>query len=128
MVLVDSQIRETIFDPCVSLDTSPRLWCGAALGRWKRNLGSQKDLKPRSQKTFLFSSQRKRPFRFRKRSILQKKQGRGRLPEEGELKRVKTQSTWAGPMVPATNNEVDVTGRCWKCEFFINRQLPQIST
>lgn len=49
--LMYSQLREIIFVTCVSLDTN------LYLGSWKRTVGSQEDLRLRSQKTlFPFSS------------------------------------------------------------------------
>ena len=104
--LMCSQISWTIFVPCVSLDTSPRVPTVGLLwedGRLEAKISKDPFL-------FLFSSQRKGPFRLRKQRAFQKKQSRRGFLRR-EWKHLKKQSNWADHLVPVISNKVEMTGR-----------------
>lgn len=78
--------------------------CGAALGRWKKTLGSQAKT-PRDSLPFLFSRQRKGHIELRttepSRSFMRVESSRT----------LGNRLMWAGHLVPAISNNVDTNGR-----------------
>lgn len=110
--LMYSQLRETVFVACVSLDTCPRVPGEGLLWEDGRRLLALR-------KTW--GQHPKRPSSL---SLLSPKGGtlqtqepenppedRGKLPEKREFKQIRKQINWAGHLVPAISNCVDIIGR-----------------
>lgn len=96
---------ETVFLTCVFLATC---LCMALLWEDGWRLSGRLEAQiPRDPLPFLFPCQRKDTSNSECRSP---PEGRGKLPVDRELKHTRKQTNWAGRLVLATRNNMDITG------------------